>query len=375
MARGAYLARAGNCAACHTARGGAPYAGGRGIQTPFGTVFSSNLTPDQATGIGSSTPQDFWRALHNGRAKDGRLLYPAFLYTSYTVVTRTDADAIFAFLQSRPPVAKAARPIELRFPYNQQWALAIWRALYFRPETWRPEPRKSEQWNRGAYLARGLGHCVECHSTRNALGSTEGGEELRGGLIPVQNWYAPPLSFADEIGPARWSAQGIVDLLKTGTSARGSVLGPMAEVVYQSTQYLDDSDLRAMATFLEELPPTKAPHPPAGLPDMAVMARGASIYKNNCEQCHGENGQGEPGAYPPLAGNRKFRLPAHGNVVRIIVSGGFPPSTQGNPRPFGMPPFGQTLSDADVAAVATYVGNTWGNQAGPVSELDVFRQR
>ncbi len=375
IARGAYLARVGDCAACHTVRGGPSYAGARGIQTPFGTVFSSNLTPDLVTGIGGWSADDFWRAMHNGASKDGRLLYPAFPYQSYTQVTRADADAIFAFLRTQPPVAKANRAHELRFPYNLQVSLAVWRALFFRPAAFRPEPGKSPPWNRGAYLVRGLGHCADCHATRNALGATENAQALAGGLIPVLNWYAPPLSHTGAAGLARWKIQETADLLRTGTSARGSVLGPMAEVVFRSTQYLEDADLLAMAEFLQDLPPTRPSTPRAQTPDAAVMAKGQSIYKDHCTACHGGNGQGQPGAYPALAGSRKLMLPTPANAVKIVVHGGFPATTRGNPRPYGMPPFGQTLSNADVAAVITFTGNGWGNQALPVSELDVIRLR
>ena len=216
--RGAYLARAGNCAGCHTTRGGQPYAGTQAIATPFGTVFTSNLTPDAATGLGSWSSADFWRALHNGRSKDGRLLYPAFPYPNYSQISREDSNAIFAFLRSLPPVSQINKANALRFPYNSQAALAVWRALYFRPRTFEPSPAQTSEWNRGAYLVRGLGHCVACHSSRNSLGATNAKLELAGGLIPVQNWYAPSLVAADEASVSNWSLDEIRALLATGTS-------------------------------------------------------------------------------------------------------------------------------------------------------------
>lgn len=373
--RGAYLARAGNCAGCHTARGGAAYAGGRGIPTPFGTVFAGNLTPDADTGLGRWSADDFWRALHNGRSKDGRLLYPAFPYPSYTQVTRTDADAIFAFLRSLPPVVQANRPHALRFPYDRQAALAVWRALYFRAGSFEPEPDRSAAWNRGAYLVRGLGHCIACHSTRNALGATSGEAELGGGPIPMQNWIAPSLASADEAGVAHWKTEDVVALLKTGTSPHGSVLGPMAEVVFRSTQYLDDADLQAIAVFLKDLPPVAAARRVPAPPDQAVMTRGAALYEDRCAGCHGDEGQGAPGAYPALAGSRKLTMASPINVVRVVVDGGFAPATAGHPRPYGMPPFGQSLADREIADVVSYVRNAWGNRAGAVSELEVLRAR
>ncbi|HET9977512.1 MAG TPA: cytochrome c [Burkholderiaceae bacterium] len=372
VARGAALARAGDCAGCHTDRGGAPFAGGRGIATPFGTVFAGNLTPDVATGIGAWSAGDFWRALHNGRSKDGRLLYPAFPYTSTSQVTREDADAIFAFLRTLPAVRQANRAHEMRFPYDNQVALALWRALYFRPAVFVPQADRSAEWNRGAYLVRGLGHCEACHAARNALGATDDPVELGGGLIPVQNWYAPSLASAREAGVAHWTTDEVVALLKTGTTARGSVQGPMAEVVFRSTQHLDDTDLRAIAVFLQALPASEPPAPAPKPIDPGVTARGADLYQQHCADCHGAEGQGARGAVPPLAGNRRLTMTSATNVVRMIVEGGFPPATAGHPRPYGMPPFGHILTRSEIAAVATYVRNAWGQHAPAVSELDVL---
>lgn len=376
LARGAYLARAGNCAACHTARGGAAYAGGRGIATPFGTVFSSNLTPDETTGIGNWTPAHFWRAMHNGRSKDGRLLYPAFPYPNYTQVTREDSDALFAYLGSLPAVERAATPHALRFPYDSQAALAVWRALYFKPGVYETDPQRSAEWNRGAYLVRGLGHCAACHTARNALGASSEALDLAGGLIPMQNWYAPSLSSPLEAGVGDWDRQHIVDLLKTGVSARASATGPMAEVVLRSTQYLSDADLGAMAQFLKELaPPAPVAAPAAPAAPAAMLSRGAKLYEQHCAQCHGEQGRGVPRAYPALAGNRAVTMPETANLVQIVLNGGYAPATAGNPRPFGMPPFVLELSDSDIAAVLTHIRQSWGNQAGVVTPLEVNRMR
>ena len=375
-ARGAYLARAGNCMACHTARGGSPYAGGRSINTPFGAVFSSNLTPDPQTGIGRWSASDFWRALHHGQSRDGRLLYPAFPYTNYTEVSRADSDALHAFLMQLPPVVQPASAHTLRWPFNTQAALALWRALYFRPASYQPDTQQSAEWNRGAYLVRGLGHCSACHSARNALGANSTPLDLAGGLIPMQNWYAPSLTSALEAGVADWSQQDIVTLLKTGVSARGSVLGPMAEVVLHSTQHLSDADLGAMAQFLKQLTPTPtlvlqaAPTAPA-----AVRTLGAGLYEKHCAQCHGGQGQGVPGAYPPLAGNRAVTMPQIANLVQIVLNGGYAPATAGNPRPFGMPPFVLEFSDSDMAAVLTHIRQSWGNAASLVTTLEVNRMR
>jgi mono/diheme cytochrome c family protein len=376
---GRYLAQVGNCAGCHNNPGATPYAGGRALRTPFGTVYSSNLTPDPATGIGDWSPAQFWRAMHYGRGRDGHLLNPVFPYTSYTHVTREDSDAIYAFLRSLTPAVHPNRAHALRFPYNTQAALAVWRALYFRAadpvaET-RADAARSTQWVRGAYLARGLGHCVECHSSRNALGAISGSLELAGGAIPSQGWYAPSLASPDEAGVARWKREDVVSLLKTGQAPGASVIGPMAEVVYGSTQHWSDPDLQAVAEFLQALPAGPA-RPPSTVnaASTAAFTHGSKIYERDCASCHGPAGQGAPGIYPALAGNRAVTMGVTINLVHIVRSGGFAPATAGNPRPYGMPPFGQTLSDAEIASVLTFVRQSWGNRAAPVSELDALQQ-
>lgn len=384
-ARGAYLVRAGNCMACHSARGGEPFAGGRGIATPFGTVYSSNLTPDRGTGLGNWSSSDFWRALHHGQSKDGRLLYPAFPYTNYTQVTRPDADAMFAYLQSLQAVTAPTPAHTLSWPFNTQAALSAWRALYFRPGVFVPDSVQSPEWNRGAYLVQGLGHCAACHSARDALGGSRP-LDLAGGLIPMQNWYAPSLSSNAEAGVAEWPISDIVALLKTGSTPRASVLGPMAEVVLHSTQHMSDADLQAMAVFLKALPQTKESAPEltaasrGGAKPLAQAASpsaraGAKLYEANCAQCHGERGQGVAGAYPALAGNRAVTLASPANLVQIVLNGGYAPATAGNPRPYGMPPFLLVLNDNETAQLLTFLRSAWGNSASEVSGLDVNRAR
>jgi mono/diheme cytochrome c family protein len=376
VARGAYLVRAGNCMTCHTGRGGAEFAGGRPILTPFGTVYASNITPHKATGIGDWSAAHFWRALHNGRGKDGRLLYPAFPYPNYTLVSRADADAMYYYLRSIPPVDQTNKTHQLRWPYGTQTALAVWRALYFSPGQHEENGAQSAEWNRGAYLVRGLGHCNACHSPRNALGASSDMMDLSGGLIPMQNWYAPSLASPAEAGVGDWDLADIERLLRTGATARGTVMGPMAEVVLQSTQHLSASDLRATAVFLKALPQRagEAADPPVAMSNR-VAERGAKLYENHCAQCHGQQGEGIAGAYPALAGNRAVTMPVTANLVQVVLNGGFAPATAGNPRPFGMPPYATVLSDADVAAVLSHIRSAWGNRASPVSELTVSRQR
>ncbi len=382
VARGAYLVRAGNCAGCHTARGGAEWAGGRGVETPFGIVYAGNLTPDAATGLGGWNASHFWRALHNGRSKDGRLLYPAFPYTHYTRVTRADSDAMFAFLRTVPAVVQPNASHALRFPYDSQLALAVWRALYFRPEPWRDEPARDDAWNRGAYLVRGLGHCSACHAPRNAWGAIDAAQEWSGGLMPMQRWYAPSLSSAAEGGVAHWRGEDVVRLLRDGVNAQASVLGPMADVVYRSTSHLSPADLSAMAVFLQSLPPSASASAPASGPapapdavDARTAATGARVYADHCAGCHGDDGRGIEGAFPALAGNRAVVMANPANVIRVVLAGGFLPATAGNPRPHGMAPFSHLLTDEQVAAVVTHVRTTWGNRAAPVGFNDVLRYR
>ena len=379
IARGAYLARAGNCMTCHTARGGQPYAGGLGVATPFGTVFTSNLTPDANTGIGSWSSAHFWRAMHNGRSKSGRLLYPAFPYTSFTQVTREDSDAMFAYLRSLPAVNQANQPHALRFPFNTQAALAVWRALYFKPGVYQPDAGRNAEWNRGAYLVNGLGHCSACHSPRDALGGIRNSLALAGGLIPMQNWYAPSLASKHEAGVGDWDREQIVSLLKNGVAPGASVSGPMAEVVLRSTQHLSPPDLEAMAQYLKALPGLgRAPEAPAAPRPAGTLLnreKAAKLYGQHCAQCHGDKGEGIANAYPALAGNRAVTMTSIDNLVQLVLNGGFAPATAGNPRPFGMPPFVLVLSDSEVAAVIAHIRTSWGNQASAVTPLEVNRIR
>lgn len=378
VARGAYLARAGNCMLCHTSRGGAAYAGGRAIETPFGTVFSSNLTPDRATGIGAWTAVDFWRAMHEGRSKDGRLLYPAFPYPSFTRITQDDADALFAFLRTLPAVVLANRPHALRWPYDSQLALAAWRALYFEPASFQADPGRDAQWNRGAYLVRVLGHCNACHTTRNLLGAVDERLDLAGGPMPMKNWYAPSLLLPQEAGLAAWKPDDIVRLLRTGVTAGASVMGPMAEVVLHSTQHLSEPDLQAMAAYLKSLPQGDGQRDlaaPAGDGSARPTPAGAALYDRHCAGCHGDDGEGVPGAYPALAANRAVLMRNTANLVQIVLHGGFAPATQGNPRPYGMPPYKLLLDDREVAAVLTHIRGSWGNRGQAVTEFEVTRLR
>jgi mono/diheme cytochrome c family protein len=373
--RGAYLARAGNCAGCHSTPGGAAFTGGRGVETPFGVVYAPNLTPDTKTGIGAWSAGEFWRAMHHGRSKSGRLLYPAFPYPSYTQLTRDDSDALYAYLRTVPPVERPNTAHALRFPFSTQVALAVWRALFFRPGAFTHEPTRSAPWNRGKYLVQVLGHCTACHSARNALGATPLNAEFAGGLMPDESWYAPSLASPDEAGVQRWKTDDLVALLKNGITGSASVSGPMAEVVFNSTQHLSAPDLEAMAQYLADIPARALQGSAFRRGSADALKRGEALYAHHCAACHGGQGQGVAGIYPALAGNRAVTLHSPANVVQLIRLGGFSPSTAGNPRPFGMPPFAQSLSTDDIAAVSTFIRQSWGNRADEVTPLEVLRVR
>ncbi|UGQ45456.1 c-type cytochrome [Massilia endophytica] len=374
--RGKYLAQAGDCIACHTVPGAKIFSGNRAMPTPFGTLYAPNITPDPETGIGRWSADDFYKMMHTGRGRDGKLLYPAMPFASYTKVTRADCDAIFAYLRSVPPVRQKTREHDLRFPYNNRNLLIGWRTLYFEEGEYQPDKSKSAEWNRGAYLVAGLGHCAMCHTPINALGGSSEAEAFRGGLIPMQNWYAPSLTSNKEAGLGTWRIEDIMALLQTGVSNRGTVYGPMAEVTYNSLQYMSDEDIRAMAVYLKSLPsdqPVQATPPNA--PQRADVARlfseGQGIYARQCASCHGAEGRGKLPHYPPLANNQSITMTSAVNPIRMVLNGGYPPGTRKNPMPYGMPPFAQELTDAQIAAVVTYIRNAWGNRAGAVNNREV----
>ena len=378
ITRGEYLARAGDCVACHSEPNGKPFAGGRAMPTPFGSLFVPNITPDDETGIGLWNADEFYRMLHTGVSRDGTLLYPAMPFASYTKVTRADSDAIFNFLQSVTPVRQKNRPHELKFPFNDRDLLIGWRTLYFKEGEFQPNPKESAQWNRGAYLVQGLGHCAMCHTAINALGGSSESKAFEGGMIPNQNWYAPSLTSNREAGLGDWPIKDIADLLQVGASHRATTYGPMAEVVYNSLQYITDEDAAAMAVYLKALPKRDSEPPPtsqARLVDPAVMELGRKVYATQCAVCHGSEGAGQAPAYPPLKGNQSITMLSPVNSIRMVLNGGYAPGTYKNPRPYGMPPFNHILGDDEVAAVVTYIRLAWGNNGTPVSASDANELR
>ncbi|MEZ5604645.1 MAG: c-type cytochrome [Burkholderiaceae bacterium] len=376
VARGAYLARASNCMGCHTARGAAPYAGGRGVATPFGAVFASNLTPDDETGLGRWSADDFWHALHDGRSRDGRALYPAFPYPQFTRVTREDSDALFAFLRSLPAVPAANRAHALRFPFDRQIVLEAWRWMFFRPATFVADASRSPEWNRERLPGERPGALRRL--PRCAQRTGRGDRRYDGEQMPEQGWYAPSLHDAAQAGVADWPIDDIVRLLRVGVTGRASVAGPWPR---SSTarhavprRARPARDRRVLKDLPIVAPPAAPPSPGASDRDAARRAGGARGYERHCANCHGELAKAcrAPAA---LAGNRAVTMDPPINLVRIAAHGGFPPQTAGNPRPFGMPPFTQALDDADLAAILSYVRNAWGNRGSLLSSPDVSRYR
>jgi len=356
VARGAYLARAGDCVSCHTAPGGQPYAGGYKLDTPFGYLLSPNITPDAVTGIGRWTADDFWRALHQGVNQRGQDMYPVMPFDFYTRVTREDSDAIFAYLRSVPAVRNAVVVNHLRFPFNQRWSMAVWRELYFSPGSHKPDPAKSATWNRGAYLVEGLGHCSACHSPRNALGGIEKDKAYTGATI--DGWFALNLTSELHTGLGSWTVEQIATYLKTGAVAgKTTALGPMALVVKNSTSQMSEADLSAMATYLKDIPANSTLRQGKPAPD-PTRAAGAALYLDHCAGCHQAGGRGMPGVFPPLAGNGVVLASDPADILKVVLQG---VPAQGKYVP--MPAFAGQLNDQQVADLANYLRTSWGNGA------------
>ncbi|ROO35199.1 c-type cytochrome [Salinisphaera orenii] len=372
--RGEYLARIGNCAGCHTAPDGEPFAGGLRLDSPYGTFITPNITPDAATGIGDWNADDLWAAMHEGERADGSPLYPACPYPSYTRVERDDIDAIHAYLETVPAVAHETPAHDLDWPYGYRPLVNLWQALYFEPGTPADTADADPVRARGRYLVEGLGHCDGCHRARGTFGATDTEADAPGAMI--HGWYAPPLADPAQAGLQDWPVAEAAALLRGGRTEHAATMGPMADVVFDSLQYLSSEDARAMATYLKSIPARTVPSPERliGLSERGrevAMREGGRIYANECADCHGDEGEGGDGA-PALAGNRAVTMDNPVNVANMIRRGGFPPATADNPRPYGMPPFHQ-LSERELAAVISYIRGSWGNDAAPVSATNLRR--
>ena len=349
-------------------QGGKPFAGGRPIPTPFGTIYSANITPDRQTGIGAWTNDQFYRALHQGIGADGENLYPAFPYPWYTKITREDADAIRAYLAALDPI-KSQRPANtLDWPLNHRIVMDAWNELFFKPGTFKSDTAKSPEWNRGAYLVEGLGHCGACHTPTNFLGATKTDSRLQGGTL--QDWYAPSLAGDLRNGLGAWSVDDIVTYLQTGRNARTTAYGPMSEVITFSTSKLNDADLKAIAVYLKDIPAGASDAKP-GQVDSKILETGQAIYVDNCSACHRSNGEGLPGMFPPLKGDATVQDRNPTTVIRLILNGAHAAVTDARPTPLSMPAFDWKLTNVQIAVLANYVRNSWGNAGPTVSASDV----
>lgn len=371
LRRGRYLAIAGDCVSCHTRAGGGPFNGGRGLPTPFGTIYTPDITGDRSTGLGNWTSDQFFRAMNNGRGADGDHLYPAFPFPHFTLISRQDSDAILAYLKSVPgtPYTKPAN--RLPFPVDLRISAAAWQTLFFRDRRFQRDASKSEAWNRGAYLVEGLGHCGSCHTPKNLLGAEDRSRDLQGAKL--NNWVAPDLTSNARTGLGRWTIADIVEFLKTGRNAHSNAAGSMAEVISYSTSQLSDEDLNAMAVYLKSRPSSSASKPSA--PSEDAINAGKALYFDACTACHYARGQGSPGLFPPLAGSAVSQQADPTTVIHLILTGGRAAPTPNRPSPIAMPAFDWKLSDREIANVATYIRNSWGNVADPVSADDVAKLR
>jgi mono/diheme cytochrome c family protein len=371
--RGRYLATAADCTACHTdPAGGQPFAGGRPIQTPFGTVLAANITPDIETGIGSWSDTQFDMAVRQGRMPNGQRLYPAMPYVYYARMSRADVSAIRAYLASVAPVHQVVVSDRLPFPFSVRAIMRIWDAWYFRPEQFTPNPARSASWNRGAYLVEGPGHCQACHTPKNVLGGDERRRAFRG--YTSQGWFAPNITDDDARGLARWSPADIVAYLKGGHNRLAAASGPMGEEVADASSQMTDADLLAIATYLKDQRGTSARAMPMR-PDDPRMAAGAAIYQDLCSACHKADGSGVAYLIPDLAAKGAVDAPDVTTLLRVVLLGTQSVATNAEPTGPSMPGYRWQLSDAQVAAVLTYVRNHWGHAAVAVSPQQVAKLR
>lgn len=396
--RGRYLARAGDCVSCHTRPGGAPFAGGRALHTPFGTIYSANLTADRSTGIGRWSEPEFAHALREGVAPDGTQLYPAFPYTAYTLLSDEDVHALYAYLRTLAPVRYTPPPDALSFPFNLRPLIALWKLLYFRPARYVADPARSAEWNRGAYLTRGLGHCGACHTPHDRLGAERAGAFLSGNTyldeiqdevleeritpmdeVVVRPWAAANLTPVRD-GLLAWSEDEIAQYLLTGHNARAGAFGPMSEVIANGTRHLSAADAHAMAVYLKSIPPVS--HAPPALPAAAVMKAGEIAYTTRCADCHLPSGLGVPPGgispaaktAPPLAGNAALQAADPATLINVVLYGAHEARVGEHSWPM-MSGFELSvgLDDAQIAALCTYVRSSWGNHARACLESDVAR--
>jgi len=370
---GRYLAQLGDCSACHTWRPetGA-FAGGRPIETPFGILVAPNITPDRDTGIGAWTDAEFDAAVRHGRRRDGAHLYPAMPYPAFAKMTREDVSAIRAYLNTIPSVHHDVNANQLPFPFRVRGTMAFWNALYFDDSEYKNDPNHTPEWNRGAFLVEGPGHCGACHTPKSFLGGDKASKALQG--YAIQGWFAPNITNDAQRGLGAWSAEDIATYLRNGHNAIAAATGPMADEVAHSSSHMTDADLKAIAAYLKSLPGQDDKTTPVAASDRAMVA-GAAIYGDVCSACHASRGEGVANLFPALAKSASVRSSDATTVVRVILNGARSVATAAEPTSPGMPSFGWQLNDDEVAAVATYIRNSWGNAAPSVTAGDVRNQR
>ena len=369
--RGKYVAAMGDCAACHTVPGKPTYAGGYALQTPFGVIKASNITQDKETGIGGWSLEQFDKAVRHGIGRDG-YLYPAMPYTAYSKMTDEDIADLWAYMQTVPAVNQQVVENELPFPFNQRMLLAGWNLLFFKDRPFTPIPGVTAVINRGDYLVNGPGHCAACHTAKNLLGG-DVAAALQGGTL--QGWHAPDLTPNPHSGLGQWNADDIVSYLKNGTSRQAVAAGPMMEAVENSTQYLTNDDLHAITAYLQQLPASQKPVPVAVSANDPQMTLGKVVFESQCAACHISNGMGVRQMIPTLSHNAQVNANDPSSLLHVVLQGTEGPVTDGNPTGAGMPRFDWKLADEDIAAVQTYIRNSWGNSAPAVTAEQVKKTR
>jgi mono/diheme cytochrome c family protein len=384
--QGEYLARAGDCVACHSAPGGKAFAGGLKMGTPLGNIYSTNITPDPETGIGNYSLADFDRAVRQGIAKDGHHLYPAMPYPSYAKLTDADVKALYGFFMKQvPSVHQANKPDEIPPYLGYRWPLAIWNSLFAGSGSYVNKSGHDAEWNRGAYLVQGLGHCGACHTPRGVAWQEkaldDGSSDYLSGAA-LDAWYAPDLRGDVRTGLGGWSKDDIVDFLKAGHNRGETAFGSMIDVVNNSTPYMSDADLNAIAIYLKSLPATATQQAPAYNQATATTLRsghasepGATVYTGTCANCHGLDGKGFSPYIPALAGNPIVLDDDPSSLINLVLNGSSPLVVRGTPDAYRMPQFREQYSDQQIADVVTFIRNGWGNQAPAVTAADVAKMR
>lgn len=374
--KGRYVAILGDCTACHTAPGGKPFAGGVVIDTPFGKLVGANITPDPTTGIGGWSFEDFAKVMNEGHSPGNKRLYGAMPYTAYTRVSRDDNVALWAYLQTLEPVRNPVETNQLPFPFNQRLALIGWNWLNFDKGPFKPDPGRSAEWNRGAYLVQGLGHCGTCHTPKNLSGGDDNDRFLQGANL--QQWVAPNITADARLGVGRWADEDLFAYLKTGSNRFDTASGPMAEAVEHSLQHWKDEDLKAVITYLKDEQGAAAPDAKVTAPvaaDDPAMVSGKALYADRCSACHTPGGEGIAGLFPRLANAPLVSSTDPASLVRVVLAGNRAGATDAAPTGPAMPAFGWNLSDQQVADVVTYIRNSWGNAAPAVDEGTVSSLR